>query len=775
MAALFLTSAPSPAADCTESALAAAIAAGGTTTFGCSGQIDISEAMHVTNSVVLEATGDVRLVGMGDTRLFEISTGASLTLSNFTLSGGETTNGGGGAIFSRGVLVLLSCTLSNNVANGPPGRDGREGRDEEENNGDDGQDGTAGKKAAGGAIYNLGTFRAVECGFYGNRTVGGNGGAGGSGDTGIFVGGDGGDGGSGGTAFGGAVFNGNRAEIINCAFYFNDARGGDGAAGATGGDGGFPGFDGNGGRGGVGAGGALYATNKATTLIVGCTFSENTVLSGNSADAGTSNNAGRDGSAGGSAFGGGFCNYGSAVIINSTFNANEIQAGNGGDGGTSDVKSGDGGDGGAAWGANVFNGGRGIAMTNCTINGGIGRPGTNGLGGVGTYRGDDGHIGNIRGANVGNGKGKFVLSHTILVNPASTNLFGTNTTVTWTTNIYSDVRGKTNAELETCTRILTTRGNGTVIRDEFNCVTTRVTDANSNLVEKTVITVTTNVTKVTVTDSRANGAGAFKDGGYNLSSDRSISFKKKSTSQANKDPRLGPLADLGGPTETMEPQDPSPAIDAGDPNFSLEFDQRGIERPQGYVGDIGAVEVKAGPPETVTEPEDVTLYTGENASFSYLASGRRITYQWYFNDMAITGATNATLVVTNVQLAQAGAYHAVATNPFGEIASADAILDVSESAPILTQVPPASTNITAGTTLTLVSAATGSRPLHFQWHFTDQGLVTKPLTNASATNATLTIPNFGATHEGTYTVEVTNVFGTIFSDGTMVQRIGTTP
>lgn len=765
-----LTTASLPAAvvtDCSETALLDAIEAGGTTTFGCSGQIDINEALQVTNAVVLQATGDVRLVGAGNTRLFELSTTGSLTLSNFTLTGGETTNRGGGAIFTRGTLVLLSCTLSNNVANGPPGRDGREGDNEGDNNGDDGQSGTAGGRTAGGAIYNLGNFLAMECAFFDNRAVGGTGGIGGSGDTGKLVGGDGGKGGAGGSAFGGAIFNGKRADIFNSSFYFNEARGGDGSEGAEGGEGTFPGFAGYGGRGGVGAGGAVYATNRATTVIVGSTFSENFVLSGNSIGGGANNNTGRAGAAGASAFGGGFCNYGSAAVLNSTFNANEIQAGNGGEGAASNLKGGRGGDGGAAWGGNLFNGGKGVAVTNCTFNGGVGRPGTNGVAGVGLYAAHDGRIGNTRGANIGNGKGRFILSHTILVNPPSTNLYGTNTTITWVTNIISDIIGGTNAQKEVCTRVQTLRGNGTVIRDDFDCVTTRFTDTNGVTASKTVST-TTNVTKVTVADIRANGAGAFKDGGYNLSSDRSIVFKKKSTSRATVDPLLGPLGDYGGPTETMPPLDGSPAIDHGNPAYSLAIDQRGIERPQGLAGDIGAVEIDDAPPATVTEPVDVHVYSGENVSFAYVVSGRGVGFQWYLNDAPIAGATNATLLLTNVQVAQVGAYHAVATNPFGEITSADAMLAVDESLPVMTQMPPASTNVAVGATLTLVAMATGSRPLHYQWHFTNQSGGSTLV--ADATNATLVLPNFGATNEGNYTLEVTNVFGMTFSDSTMVQR-----
>ena len=63
------------------------------------------------------------------------------------------------------------------------------------------------------------------------------------------------------------------------------------------------------------------------------------------------------------------------------------------------------------------------------------------------------------------------------------------------------------------------------------------------------------------------------------------------------DPMLGPLADNGGPTLTMEPLPGSPAIDAGSCSDQTR-DQRGLPRPVDDPGapnvddgcDVGAVE-----------------------------------------------------------------------------------------------------------------------------------------------------------------------------------------
>ena len=84
-----------------------------------------------------------------------------------------------------------------------------------------------------------------------------------------------------------------------------------------------------------------------------------------------------------------------------------------------------------------------------------------------------------------------------------------------------------------------------------------------------------------------NGGGL--DLGHNLSSDASCGFTNPA-SLSNTDPRLGPLADNGGPTLTVALLPDSPAIDAADPALAPPYDQRGFPRPVGAAPDIGAFE-----------------------------------------------------------------------------------------------------------------------------------------------------------------------------------------
>ncbi len=69
--------------------------------------------------------------------------------------------------------------------------------------------------------------------------------------------------------------------------------------------------------------------------------------------------------------------------------------------------------------------------------------------------------------------------------------------------------------------------------------------------------------------------------------------------------------------------------------------------------------------------------TGESVSFSAAAGGKgRLNYQWMFNGFQVSGATNATLVITSAQLTNAGNYSVVVTNSFGSVTSSVVSLTV---------------------------------------------------------------------------------------------------
>ncbi len=102
----------------------------------------------------------------------------------------------------------------------------------------------------------------------------------------------------------------------------------------------------------------------------------------------------------------------------------------------------------------------------------------------------------------------------------------------------------------------------------------------------------------------SNGTGLVTSLGYNISSDDGSGILTGPGDQINTDPLLGPLQDNGGPTFTHALLPGSPAIEAGDPNFTPPpfYDQRGpgFNRvPNGRI-DIGSFEVQAGTTPTPT-------------------------------------------------------------------------------------------------------------------------------------------------------------------------------
>ncbi len=111
------------------------------------------------------------------------------------------------------------------------------------------------------------------------------------------------------------------------------------------------------------------------------------------------------------------------------------------------------------------------------------------------------------------------------------------------------------------------------------------------------------------------------------------------------------------------------------------FAARGFVNPVSVGPSANNVDFAATSPETppavTTQPRDITVPAGENATFSVTASGPGpFTYQWRGHESNLPGATRATLTLTNVQPAAAGPYSVVITNPHGAVTSSVATLTI---------------------------------------------------------------------------------------------------
>lgn len=83
-------------------------------------------------------------------------------------------------------------------------------------------------------------------------------------------------------------------------------------------------------------------------------------------------------------------------------------------------------------------------------------------------------------------------------------------------------------------------------------------------------------------------------------------------------------------------------------------------------------------PVSITQqPSSAMVNEGSSTSMNVTASGSgTLTYQWYFNGQAISGATSSSLSFANTSLANAGNYYVVVRNASSSATSTTAILSV---------------------------------------------------------------------------------------------------
>jgi hypothetical protein len=400
--------------------------------------------------------------------------------------------------------------------------------------------------ASGGAIWNRGgRVQATDCSFTGNtaRTL--------YGQPPLNA-----------AACGGAIRNeAGEVDLRSCAFVNNRAAGG----GAY-----FPDSSPN-----PGQGGAIY--NEGNLTVDLCTFAGNAAIGGDGA-------AGRspllEGHRGAWAWGGAICcSMGVMTVDRTTFSGNTAQGGSGGSGASGDVfgypNGSLGGNGAPAYGGAICGYGsisRSLFVSN-TVYGGAGGGGGSGyqhndMGGNGA-RGGDGDSGSA-GAFSGGGT---IVNCTLAFNTGRGGCGGGGG---WGYGYVAGSQGTGGAGGN--------GGSGTGAVDGANLV-------NCTLVRN-------------VGQAGPGGQGGSGYGGIGASGTSGNAYAGTGSGFANtliasntpaggdsfSDPKLGPLADNGGPTLTMALLPGSPAIDAGNTTLAPATDQRGFPRPAGVAADIGAFE-----------------------------------------------------------------------------------------------------------------------------------------------------------------------------------------
>jgi hypothetical protein len=160
------------------------------------------------------------------------------------------------------------------------------------------------------------------------------------------------------------------------------------------------------------------------------------------------------------------------------------------------------------------------------------------------------------------------------------------------------------------------------------------------------------------------------------------------------------------------------------------------------------------PPTVSSQPTNQTAFANGAATISAKVNGNPpFNYQWFFNNenTPVEGATNASLVLKNLQLNQQGNYFLRVTNLFGQAQSSNALLTITAQ-PVITLQPNSQTE-PLGADVSFFVSVGGVAPLSFLWFYNN----TNPI--VGATNSFLTVSNIQFTSEGSYSVHVSNSYG----------------
>ncbi len=167
-----------------------------------------------------------------------------------------------------------------------------------------------------------------------------------------------------------------------------------------------------------------------------------------------------------------------------------------------------------------------------------------------------------------------------------------------------------------------------------------------------------------------------------------------------------------------------------------------------------------GPPTITGNPASVTACSGDSATLVVTAIGvSPLNYQWFGPSGIIGGATSNVLVLNNLSTTNTGAYYLTVTNAFGGVVSGSATLTVSANHVVSFTTQPTNSSATVGGTASFSIAVTGGGSYAYLWIRNDAD----PITDAVATNATLTFTNVTLADAGYYTCYVNNDCSTLSS------------
>jgi hypothetical protein len=158
-------------------------------------------------------------------------------------------------------------------------------------------------------------------------------------------------------------------------------------------------------------------------------------------------------------------------------------------------------------------------------------------------------------------------------------------------------------------------------------------------------------------------------------------------------------------------------------------------------------------PTILSPPQSLEVVAGTNrAGFSVSAGNGPHTFQWRWHGGPIPGATNSTLVLTNLNIDDAGGYSVVVSNAHAYVVSPEAWLTVRGPPNVYwDEFTPTNQTLVAGNELRLRAYTYGDGPVQFEWRRDGAPL--------PQTNSVLVLETLTGADAGTYTVSVRSPYG----------------
>jgi len=142
--------------------------------------------------------------------------------------------------------------------------------------------------------------------------------------------------------------------------------------------------------------------------------------------------------------------------------------------------------------------------------------------------------------------------------------------------------------------------------------------------------------------------------------------------------------------------------------------------------------------DIINQPESQIINSGSSVTFTITTIGSIPTYQWYFNNSAISGATSNTYTINSAYVSNAGNYYVLLNSSVSSNNVTLSIINIS----------PTSQIVNIGSTVTFTTTVYGITPI-YQWYYNNEII-------PGATLNSYTISSVDISNTGNYYVLLNN-------------------